>query len=397
MKKKILVVGEHFSENLGDGVIGRSVEYLLQEKFPEAELIRSDLSGRKQFMNTYNRQEVAPMMSGHLISKWIHRNLNKHTLLYALYTHGRLNRWLHIKEKSSQPYDLAVFTGGQLFMDYFSLPIHQYMKELAKQEIPTIFNSCGMGRVNSKWLHGKLKRALSQPNIHSVTVRDHLDPINEKLLPENLQAVQSYDCAMWSKEAFDVEKKDSSVIGLGVISLSRAKDKAVISLYTDIIRQLNAQGIAWELFCNGSYTDYELAVEIARISGYDKSVIAKRPLDPSELVETIATYRSIISFRLHSHVIAVSLDVPSVAIVWDDKVDFFFESIQREDRLFYYDSKAEDVLRKLFEAENEGYDTELVQAQKNICQDSLVAQINYALAETIIEEDEKTPLSEFEA
>lgn len=395
MKKKVLVVGEHFSENLGDGVIGHSVEYLIRESFPKAELIRSDLSGRKQFMNEYNHQDVFLVRSKKRISKHLHRNLNKYTLPYALYNHGRLNHLARIKKISSREYDLAVFTGGQLFMDYFSLPIHHYMKELAKRNTPTIFNSCGMGRCNSQWLQKKLKRALSHPNIHSVTVRDNMEPINARFFSENRQAFQSYDCALWSKEAFDIHKKESSVIGLGVISLTHKKDQAVLSLYTDIIQQLNENDIKWELFCNGSYNDYQLAIEIAHINHYNESVIAKRPLFPAELVETISTYRSIISFRLHSHVVAVSLNIPTIAVVWDDKVNFFFENIQCSDRLFHYDSTAADVLNKLFEAEDKGYNEELIHSQKENCKTYLIDQIIPILEETQ-SETVKTPLSEIE-
>lgn len=393
MKKKVLVVGEHFSENLGDGIISHSVEFLIRESFPEAELIRSDLSGRKQFMNAYKRQHLLSVRTGHYIFKQLHRNLNKHTLPYALFVHGRFNRWVRIKNISRREYDLAVFTGGQLFMDYFSLPIHQYMKELSKRGTPTIFNSCGIGRRNSPWLQKKLIQALSYPNIHSVTVRDNIDQINETLLSKDKPAIQSYDCALWTKEAFNVRKKDSSVVGLGVISLNHKKDQEVTSLFTEIIRQLDEKGIPWELFCNGSFTDYELALKIARKNGYDESVIAKRPLTPTELVETISTYRSIISFRLHSHVIAVSLEIPSIAIVWDNKVHFFFDNIHCSDRLFHYDSKAADVLKKLFEAESEGYNEELILFQKEKCQASLVDQVTLILEDSL-SDTVKTPLNE---
>lgn len=395
MRKRVLVIGEHFSENLGDGVIGQSVEFLIRNSFPTAELIHADLSGRKHFMNEYKQQDVFSVRSKYRFSEWIHQKLNKHTLLYALYAHGHLGKVALIKEQSNQPFDLAVFTGGQLFMDYFSLPISHYMKQLAKNDTPTIFNSCGMGRVNSKWLQYNLKRALSHPNIDSITVRDHIDEINDKLLPSHGEASQSYDCALWAKEAFNVHKKESSVIGLGVISLNNKKNQQIISLYTDIIHELNGAGSKWELFCNGSLNDYELAVKIAQKLGYDKSIIAERPLLPAELVETISSYRSIVSFRLHSHVVAASLGVPSVAIVWDHKVDFFFESIQSTDRLFHYESQASDVLEKLFEAERDGYNTELIQVQKENCRELLISRMALILEADLVA-NEKAPLSEVE-
>lgn len=394
-KKKILVIGEHFSENLGDGVICQSVEFLINQFFPDSELILSDLSGRLYFMNAYKGHEKFSVRSKYLISKWTHRALSKNTFLYALYVHGRWNRAANIKEKSDQEYDLAIFAGGQMFMDYFSLPIHRHMKYLVKHNTPTIFNACGMGRVNSTLLQKRLQQALSHENINSISARDHVNQINEKLLNTDIQATQSHDCALWTKEAFNIQKKESNVIGLGVISLSNKKDKKVVKLYTDIITELNNKGDEWELFGNGSFDDHELALKIAHSLGYDESVIAKRPLNPTELVQTIANYRSIISFRLHSHIIAVSLDIPTIAITWDNKVDFFFENIERPDRVFQYDSHFQDVLTKLFEAEQMGYDNDLIRTQKEECLSNLVENLALAFDSDLLEQNE-TPISNIE-
>lgn len=396
MKKRILVVGEHFSENLGDGVICQSVEFLIAKNFPDYELVFSDLSGRLTFMNEYKGQERFSGRAKYLLSKWTHRALNKNTFLYSLYVHGSRTRAANIKEKSNQEYDLAVFAGGQMFMDYFSIPIHRHMEYLSKNNTPTIFNACGMGRIKSTLLQNRLQKALSHPNIDSISARDHLKQMNEKLLATDFQATQSHDCALWTKEAFNIQKEESQVVGLGVISLNQKKDKKVIKLYTNVIDELNNRGIQWELFCNGSFDDYELALKIARLLNYDESVIAKRPLSPTELVQTIANYRSIISFRLHSHIIAVSLNIPTVAIAWDNKVDFFFENIQHPDRVFQYDSHFQDVLTKLFEAEQMGYDNELIKAQKEECHSNLIENISVALENDSLDQN-KTPVSSLEA
>ena len=43
---KILLVGEYYSENIGDPLLCRTVERILQEAYPEAEIIPCDLYGR---------------------------------------------------------------------------------------------------------------------------------------------------------------------------------------------------------------------------------------------------------------------------------------------------------------------------------------------------------------
>ena len=79
----------------------------------------------------------------------------------------------------------------------------------------------------------------------------------------------------------------------------------------------------------------------------------------------LAGFQSIISFRLHSHIIAASLDIPSVGVVWDDKLRFFFQKTGHEERCCTVSDKPETVLKKLQIAENEGYDRLLLEKQKN--------------------------------
>ena len=56
--KKILVVGEYYSENLGDGIICENVKYLLENSFPEADIKISDIMGRLRFEEESSEQSL---------------------------------------------------------------------------------------------------------------------------------------------------------------------------------------------------------------------------------------------------------------------------------------------------------------------------------------------------
>lgn len=81
------------------------------------------------------------------------------------------------------------------------------------------------------------------------------------------------------------------------------------------------------------------------------------------LVKTISRFQSIISFRLHSHIIAASLGIPSVAVVWDDKVRGFFGKIGHPERCCTLLDGPEKILNKLEKARQQGVDCKLIAEQ----------------------------------
>ncbi|MEH7159015.1 polysaccharide pyruvyl transferase family protein [Neobacillus drentensis] len=375
---KVLIIGEHYSSNLGDGVICKSVEYLIKEAYPMSDISISDLTSR----TGYKIEDTEPELSNNLqrSKKAIKNYLNKFIYRFQYLKYKDLNGRKHqadfIKNTCNDHFDIAVFAGGQLFLDYFCISIERHVKELSKKNVPIIFNACGLGSIKCSVLLGKLINALRHQNIKSITSRDDVYKINKLLLNNsNIIATQSYDPALWASEVFQIQKKKSEVVGLGVIRLNSELDNEVFRIYTNLIKELDKRDIKWELFCNGSETDYELAKEIANYCGKNNSVLAERPIFPRELVNTISRYRSIISCRLHSHIIATSLDIPSIAISWDEKVKFFFENIDCIDRCFDIYVDHSELINKLISAENVGYNKKIIETQKNKLMKTLIENI----------------------
>ena len=57
---------------------------------------------------------------------------------------------------------------------------------------------------------------------------------------------------------------------------------------------------------------------------------------------------------MHLSIISYALDVPSVNLVWNDKIPFFYQNIGYPDRaISIEDWNAEDVLKRLSEMEND--------------------------------------------
>ena len=86
-------------------------------------------------------------------------------------------------------------------------------------------------------------------------------------------------------------------------------------------------GATWKLFTNGDISDErvvdKLLIELG-ISYRKSELVLPRAIDAESLIFNITSFKKIISFRLHSHIIAASFGIPSYGFVWDSKVRDFF-------------------------------------------------------------------------
>ena len=84
-----------------------------------------------------------------------------------------------------------------------------------------------------------------------------------------------------------------------------------------------------------------------------------RAVEPRELVAQISGFRAIVAHRLHASIIAYSLGIPSVGLVWDKKVRAFGIMTGRE--RFFIDPTAvtpDHVFETLEEAMSIGLELE---------------------------------------
>ena len=79
--------------------------------------------------------------------------------------------------------------------------------------------------------------------------------------------------------------------------------------------------------------------------------------DSQELVSLISSFKGIITARLHSCIVAYSLDVPAIAISWTKKVADFFALIKQPDRAIDIENLNVNYIMKVFEKNmNREYD-----------------------------------------
>ncbi|MGI6537819.1 MAG: polysaccharide pyruvyl transferase family protein [Caldicoprobacterales bacterium] len=378
----VLVIGERFSSNLGDPIICESVEFLIHKHFPNAKITFADISGRDSFIEPKNTD--TQIIQGRLssIKKKISLTFTKMGVdteyIKFRKAHKRIENFIY--EACNQDFDLAIFAGGQLFKDTFVLPINDFVSHLSSRNIPIIFNACGVGEIASIKMRSILANALCDPSVKVITSRDDIQTINKEfLLNTSRKAVRTHDPALWAGQVYGVQKRQSDTVGLGIMFAHNMNYNDMITFWTNIVKELNLRNIKWKFFCNGSIKDHIFAADILKKMGCSDSekekLLLPRPVRPVDLVKMIASFNSIISFRLHSHIIAYALDIPGIAIVWDEKLKHFYRSIHLESRCKNLNTNIKNIIMEMKKAKDTGYNERLRESQTKETKDLLISAI----------------------
>lgn len=376
---RILLLGLYYSNNLGDAVICDCVAARLRAHFPSAQIVVRDFMNRTAFPPA---EEVA--------IRELNRRRRRMQLRRSVSTYLKWDKqakhekaqvaknMAYIQSVCAERYDLAVFAGGQIFADGLALYLEAFVRCLSQRGTPMLFNAAGVGPMASGYIESRLSAALSDPWVRWISSRDDAGRIQRSYLGREKQVAQTFDPALWCADVYHIERDTrSDVVGLGMMYAASVPTGAAIRFWRSLIRMLEKRGIRWRIFVNGSGHDVAFAREvISRLPECPlpfEEYLTPVPRCPEELVKMLSGFRSILSFRLHSHIIAASLDIPSVAIVWDHKLRFFFDKIGHGERCCTVFDRPSAVLKRLEAAEREGYPPELIQRQKH-CSDQMLYQ-----------------------
>lgn len=328
--KNILLVGEWKSPNLGDSVLCNCVYKYLEKHLPHHNLIKFDLSfgynpTKFQYWLYF---KIVRLLN--LYNRLLYRDMSNSTSVLS-----RLRSKLFIRQiKNLSSLDCIIFCGGQIFLDYFIYCILEIVKYAEIKKIPVIWNACGgsdLPDIASKIVQRCINSSMTQ----AISVRDNIDFF--KRFNPNVSLIP--DTAILVSECYSYSPRQSNLIGLGVMSYELinerlsgtiSKDK-IICFWRELITKLEKVNLNWQFFTNGDPGDYQSAKILLKELGYDSYHlhICERPRTDTELVNLISKFDAIVSFRLHSHIIAYSLGIQSYGLAWDKKVIDFFSLTNR--------------------------------------------------------------------
>lgn len=323
MKRKIILVGELKSMNLGDQVICNLSQYLFERQWKECDIKVFDIScGRHTLL-------------GRIIAKFC--RMTRTNYLY------KYNYWYTYRHFCKDVTDntLVIFVGGQIFMDYFMEAILAILKVVKNKRLEVRFHSCGTGPSFSSENRKKLAVALSEAKCNYLTLRDGVDLFKAKIFD---RAKFVPDIAICSNLLYGDIKLLRKKIGWGCIdiqcyNLNKENNSLSVEKYvadtSSIISNLVQQGYIVELFTNGNLSDYKVAELIKNelnVRGVQVS-LALRPKKDTELVCIIKNFNYVIASRLHALILSYSFDIPCFGLSWDKKIEDFFYYIGHPDRV----------------------------------------------------------------
>ncbi len=241
--------------------------------------------------------------------------------------------------------DAVIFAGGGIIKykyENFYRYTFDIINEAQKYNIPVYFNAVGVedydGNNENCLL---LKDAVNKDCVKAISIRDDAQLFEKSYnTNKNIKIISVFDSAVWAKDVYKktLSEKSGGYIGLGIAREGLFVDNGVdfvdkqfqLDYWKNTVSLLEEKGYKWKLFTNGAYSDEIFALEILDYIGHGEKL--PRPLVSSELVNGINSFDAVIATRMHSNIVAYSLGIPSVGLVWNDKLKMWGEKIGHPER-----------------------------------------------------------------
>lgn len=250
--------------------------------------------------------------------------------------------------------DLIIFDGGGVIkfkQEKWYYYVWQILEWAQERNIPTFFCGVGVeGYDEGDERCQMLKKALRYSCVKGISVRDDIDTLKTCYLHGlDTPCFPVYDPAVHTGTAYNISKsRNSNIIGIGVIrhhifdeyGYPQITREFQLEMWCSLIRELESRGYDWKLFSTGLKSDNETALEVLDAIGKSEErdrYLVPRPTEGRELVESIAAFRGVVSCRMHANIIAYSLGIPSVGLVWNNKLSFWGKKIGYPERFLTAD------------------------------------------------------------
>lgn len=256
---------------------------------------------------------------------------------------------LQSAETSIQKTDLLVFGGAPLFNWH-----HQkfYERTAVTLELaerygkPVIFSSIGIeGYSEENKKCQRLKKALEFECVKQITTRDDFESLknfaeNSNALLDKVADPAVYTKQIFKKYAVSKARGEKKRIGIFVLRAGGFTDNNVdftgekaAALWKGLADEIENRGYEYEFLTSGHYSDEAYLDYLIRKHGISEERCCFNMNLPEILVQKIAACDAVISCRLHPSIVAFSLGVPAVGIIWNSKVKYFYESVGYGERV----------------------------------------------------------------
>ena len=390
--RKIIICGEKYSINFGEPLLfdccKETIESNYAYKWGGDVIIEClDFYGRSCFPRqilTYKeyRTEVGPLGTVknakkmyHLLAKLLRRlkaKLPRYNERITIKAENEIRQRLgKVYDESFKNADLIIISGAGTLKYDVRLDFGPYYKIISeyayKNNVPCVINAIGVESTYNDldYRCSEFSKTLSSNSFRMISTRDNLIELKKYITNPKTEVFKVADPGIMAADIYRISKDNlSDVIGIGIIDYERFREfnrgiskRDYINTIIGIINNLDKKKQKWKLFTNGDVGDTICAYEIAEKITNNPSNLVIVPQTPKNLVETVGNFKGIITSRLHSCIVAYSLDVPFVAISWNNKISYFADNIGCPERVYEKNNLDSDlIVDGLNKALEEGFD-----------------------------------------
>lgn len=232
--------------------------------------------------------------------------------------------------------DAIVFAGGGVIkfrQEQFYEHVCNICAFAQEQGIPVFFHAVGVEGYDgedSRCL--ALRDMFRLPCIKGITTRDDVELLQESYLAGTpLVAKRVWDTAIFSSRVYKhAKQKAATEVGIGVIREGVFADyghpevtkEQQLAFWSGVAEELGRRGIPWRFFTNGTPSDEQMVTDVLDYMGIQDGEKHRmpQPLSGEQLSTGISGFRGVIAARMHSNIVAYSLGIPSVGVVWNEKL-----------------------------------------------------------------------------
>lgn len=326
---KIVIMGLCNYDNMGDLILPKTVEYLVKDINPNIDIVFLnflDIESNK--FNAYKKRRSRIMS--------LRDSEFKYRCIYHLMRNYSLKTYLNYIKNS----DAVIIASGsykygtqQLWASY-SIAI----EAATKCNVPIMLNGMNVQVFNQADYRCRLlSKYTSMPIVKVFSTRDGIAGIKELknyIKNNTTQIFDVGDTAFWTKECYQPSSSKSNIIGVNMIREqiftdygTNISDDYLYSVYINVLEELTKRGYKWELYTNGMKEDLAFGKQLlSRMNTNEQEHPIYVPLSEKDFVNKLYSYKAIIAARLHSSIIAYSIDVPFSGFIWDKKITYFAET-----------------------------------------------------------------------
>lgn len=282
---------------------------------------------------------------------------------------------LESAEKVIRDSDVVVFGGAPVFNYLYQIFYERTAVTLEiaqKYGKPVIFSAIGVERYDENDAKcQRLKGALNLGCVQQVTTRDGIEKlVRYKEKEDSFVTAKVSDPAVFTQKVFEKflsgrtenTKKERKKIGIFILRANGFVDNKLdfdreqsVGLWLELMQQLKEKGYDYELMTSGHFGDEAFLDYLIRECGVKDTDCLFNVNTPEILIEKISGCDAVISCRMHPSIISFALGVPSIGIVWNPKVKYFYDSIGYAGRVVEVaDLRADVLVSKVEEALEEG-------------------------------------------